>query len=230
MEIFASCFFLTSRWRWRCCPAVPSPERWPTSSRGPAGSGALASVGLQRSPGVLPQWPEHGHGAEGWPGAQEEGAGHLSLGICRSVLDFSLQRVKQESCHCHRKKANCYLNRRTRYNELTAMLCNFMIRPSSVRTQLGSFWFALAWTLRSGPCFSRIITQFLLHWLGLEYFCHLPKDLFVLFWQMLTSNTPLPWVTWQELRNESQTSSESILSMMLEAKVGTTQAKYTKSM
>lgn len=161
MEIFASCFFLTSRWRWRCRPAVPSPECRPTSSCGPAGSGALASVGLQRSPGVLPQRPEHRQGTEGRPGAQEEGAGYLSLGICCYVhelraLDFNLQRDKQESRRCRRKKSNCYLNWRTQYNELTAMLCNFMICLGLVRTLLGCFWFVLALTLRSDSCYQRL--------------------------------------------------------------------------
>lgn len=143
IQIVASCFFLTSRWRRRCHPAVPSPERRPASSRGPAGSGALASVSLQRSPGVLPQRRKHRHSAEGRPGAQEEGAGHLSLGICHSThelrtFDFSLRTDKEEHRRCHRKKANSYLNRH-RCNELTAMLSNFMICPGSVRTLLGCF-------------------------------------------------------------------------------------------
>lgn len=42
-----------------------------------------------------------------------------------------------------------------------------------------------------------------------------------LFFQMLTLRPPLPWSTWQELRTESKTNSESMLSMMLEAKVST---------
>lgn len=38
--------------------------------------------------------------------------------------------------------------------------------------------------------------------------------------QMLNLQPSLPWGTWQELRNESETNSESVLSMILEAKVG----------
>lgn len=38
--------------------------------------------------------------------------------------------------------------------------------------------------------------------------------------QMLNLQPSLPWGTWQELRNESKTNSESVLSMILEAKVG----------
>ncbi|TMS21187.1 Zinc finger FYVE domain-containing protein 26 [Larimichthys crocea] len=43
------------------------------------------------------------------------------------------------------------------------------------------------------------------------------KELDLYRW-MLTLRPPLPWSTWQELRTESKTNSESMLSMMLEAK------------
>ncbi|KAM9340967.1 zinc finger FYVE domain-containing protein 26 [Symphorus nematophorus] len=43
------------------------------------------------------------------------------------------------------------------------------------------------------------------------------KELDIYHW-MLNLNPPLPWTTWQELRTESKTNSESMLSMMLEAK------------
>lgn len=43
---------------------------------------------------------------------------------------------------------------------------------------------------------------------------------------MLNLQIPLPWDTWQELRTESKTRSESILSMMLEAKVGATHLQH----
>ncbi|XP_070834596.1 zinc finger FYVE domain-containing protein 26 isoform X2 [Chaetodon trifascialis] len=43
------------------------------------------------------------------------------------------------------------------------------------------------------------------------------KELDIYHW-MLSLHPPLPWATWQELRTESQTNSESMLSMMLEAK------------
>ncbi|XP_040916541.1 zinc finger FYVE domain-containing protein 26 isoform X2 [Toxotes jaculatrix] len=43
------------------------------------------------------------------------------------------------------------------------------------------------------------------------------KELDVYRW-MLNLQPPLPWATWQELRTESKTNSESMLSMMLEAK------------
>lgn len=43
------------------------------------------------------------------------------------------------------------------------------------------------------------------------------KELDVYSW-MLTLQPPLPWATWQELRNESKTNPESILSHILEAK------------
>lgn len=36
----------------------------------------------------------------------------------------------------------------------------------------------------------------------------------------MTSNTLLPWSTWQEMRSESKVNPESLLSVMLEAKVG----------
>lgn len=52
---------------------------------------------------------------------------------------------------------------------------------------------------------------------------HLKMQIFIfflLFSQMLNLNPPLPWTTWQELRTESKTNSESMLSLMLEAKVG----------
>ncbi|XP_056914393.1 zinc finger FYVE domain-containing protein 26 isoform X7 [Takifugu flavidus] len=43
------------------------------------------------------------------------------------------------------------------------------------------------------------------------------KELDIYHW-MLTLNPPLPWATWQELRSESNSNSEAILSKMLEAK------------
>ncbi|GAA6231537.1 zinc finger FYVE domain-containing protein 26 [Lates japonicus] len=43
------------------------------------------------------------------------------------------------------------------------------------------------------------------------------KELDIYRW-MLDLQPPLPWATWQELRTESKTNSESMLSMMLEAK------------
>ncbi|XP_041809482.1 zinc finger FYVE domain-containing protein 26 isoform X2 [Chelmon rostratus] len=43
------------------------------------------------------------------------------------------------------------------------------------------------------------------------------KELEIYHW-MLNLHPPLPWATWQELRTESQTNSESMLSLMLEAK------------
>uniref|UniRef100_A0A8P4GHM9 Zinc finger FYVE domain-containing protein 26 n=1 Tax=Dicentrarchus labrax TaxID=13489 RepID=A0A8P4GHM9_DICLA len=43
------------------------------------------------------------------------------------------------------------------------------------------------------------------------------KELDIYRW-MLNLQPPLPWATWQELRTESKTNSESMLSMMLEAK------------
>ncbi|XP_024910893.1 zinc finger FYVE domain-containing protein 26 isoform X2 [Cynoglossus semilaevis] len=39
-----------------------------------------------------------------------------------------------------------------------------------------------------------------------------------IYHSMLTLQPPLPWATWQELRNESKTNSESLFSLMLEAK------------
>lgn len=47
--------------------------------------------------------------------------------------------------------------------------------------------------------------------------CHFIHVTFL--FQMLTLNPPLPWATWQELRSESNSNSEAILSKMLEAKV-----------
>ncbi|XP_030299604.1 zinc finger FYVE domain-containing protein 26 isoform X2 [Sparus aurata] len=43
------------------------------------------------------------------------------------------------------------------------------------------------------------------------------KELDIYHW-MLNLHPPLPWATWQELRTESKTNSESMISMMLEAK------------
>ncbi|XP_075904789.1 zinc finger FYVE domain-containing protein 26 isoform X2 [Nelusetta ayraudi] len=43
------------------------------------------------------------------------------------------------------------------------------------------------------------------------------KELDVYHW-MMTSNTLLPWSTWQEMRSESKVNPESLLSVMLEAK------------
>ncbi|XP_044023406.1 zinc finger FYVE domain-containing protein 26 isoform X3 [Siniperca chuatsi] len=43
------------------------------------------------------------------------------------------------------------------------------------------------------------------------------KELDIYHW-MLNLQPPLPWATWQELRTESKTNSESMLSMMVEAK------------
>ncbi|CAJ1074767.1 zinc finger FYVE domain-containing protein 26 [Xyrichtys novacula] len=43
------------------------------------------------------------------------------------------------------------------------------------------------------------------------------KELDIYHW-MLTLQPPLPWVTWQELRTESKTNSESLLLKMMEAK------------
>ncbi|XP_071354919.1 zinc finger FYVE domain-containing protein 26 isoform X2 [Trachinotus anak] len=43
------------------------------------------------------------------------------------------------------------------------------------------------------------------------------KELDIYRW-MLTLQPPLPWTTWQELRTQSRTNSESMLSMMIEAK------------
>ncbi|XP_059209282.1 zinc finger FYVE domain-containing protein 26 [Centropristis striata] len=43
------------------------------------------------------------------------------------------------------------------------------------------------------------------------------KELDIYHW-MLSLQPPLPWATWQELRTESKTNSESMLSMMVEAK------------
>lgn len=40
--------------------------------------------------------------------------------------------------------------------------------------------------------------------------------------QMLDLQPPFPWATWQELRTESKKNSESMLSMMVEAKVSAT--------
>lgn len=47
-------------------------------------------------------------------------------------------------------------------------------------------------------------------------------SVFRFFSKMLNLHPPLPWATWQELRTESKTNSESMISMMLEAKVRTT--------
>lgn len=49
---------------------------------------------------------------------------------------------------------------------------------------------------------------------------------FLLRSQMLSLQTSLPWETWQELRTESKKSSESILAILLETKVGTTHLQH----
>lgn len=57
--------------------------------------------------------------------------------------------------------------------------------------------------------------SFLLLWVVFQ--C--PFSHVTFLFQMLTLNPPLPWATWQELRSESSSNSEAILSKMLEAKV-----------
>lgn len=58
------------------------------------------------------------------------------------------------------------------------------------------------------------------HWHRLVVMC------FWLWSQMLSLQTSLPWDTWQELRTESKKSSESILSVLLETKVGATHLQH----
>lgn len=66
--------------------------------------------------------------------------------------------------------------------------------------------------------------RFLLLWVVFQHrFSHV-----TFLFQMLTLNPPLPWATWQELRSESNSNSEAILSKMLEAKVSRPMIKINR--